>query len=367
MGIHLASAQFTVVPDSNFEAYLEDNGMGDGISGNSLVLTANIENVTTLTLYGNMNISDLSGIEDFTALETFYCSLNPVTQVNLSQNVNLSHVGFAASNLTTLDLSNNHKLEYAGGMHNLNLHTVTINSPFITEIEFWENSIVHIDVTQCPALERMDVHYNVNLSSLDISNNPNLKILLCGENNLNTLDTSNNLLLEFLSIGNNPNLTDLDLSQNPLLRNLSAGHNNSMTFIDIRNGNNENMDFFSTNPANNLQCVYVDDVSADYLDNWNIPDHSRFVNNEEDCGLVSVEDYDTFIFNLYPNPTQENVSIVSNVKGFYRVYSSEGKVLDSGEIDEEYHIISLSNYSSGLYYIELSSDNFKEIKKIIKN
>jgi hypothetical protein len=59
--------QQTYVPDNNFEAYLEANGMGDGISGNDYVNTANINTVTYLDVYGQ-NIADLTGIEAFTAL-----------------------------------------------------------------------------------------------------------------------------------------------------------------------------------------------------------------------------------------------------------------------------------------------------------
>src|SRR5690554_3345948 len=120
-GVNTVYAQYTAVPDPNFEAYLEDNGMGDGIPGNGLVLTANIENITELTIYGYIGITDLTGIEDFTALEVFYLSFNPITFVNLSQNSNLTHVGFSSTMLSTLDLSSNNKLEYAGGLYNLEL------------------------------------------------------------------------------------------------------------------------------------------------------------------------------------------------------------------------------------------------------
>ena len=46
------TAQYTAIPDPNFEDFLEQNGMGDGIPNNGLVLTANIENVTTLSASG---------------------------------------------------------------------------------------------------------------------------------------------------------------------------------------------------------------------------------------------------------------------------------------------------------------------------
>lgn len=358
---------YTAVPDLNFEEYLEANGMGDGIPGNGLVLTANIEHVTELRLQGNMGISSVTGIEDFAALETFYCAYNPITEVDLSQNLNLTHTGFASTNLRVLDLSHNTKLEYVGGMYNLRLNTVIINSSYVTEIELWENAISEIDVTRCTALENLNLYYNVNLSSLDLSGNPNLKILYVNVNNLTDLDTFNNPLLEFLSVGNNPHLGSLDLSQNPLLRHLSAGHNHAMSFIDIRNGTNENIQFLSANPADNLQCVYVDDTSAPYLDDWSIPENAQFAHNEGECRALAVEGAEKTTFSVYPNPTWDNLTITSNGEGFYRIYAVDGKVLDSGKIAEKTHTISLSNYSSGVYYIELVSADFREVKKVVKN
>ncbi len=38
-------AQQTYVPDDNFEAYLEANGMGDGIANDDYVTTANINTI----------------------------------------------------------------------------------------------------------------------------------------------------------------------------------------------------------------------------------------------------------------------------------------------------------------------------------
>ena len=41
-------AQQTYVPDDNFEAYLEVNGMGNGIPNDDSVQTSNINTLTTI-------------------------------------------------------------------------------------------------------------------------------------------------------------------------------------------------------------------------------------------------------------------------------------------------------------------------------
>ena len=83
-----SQSNLTYVPDDNFENYLEANGMGDGIPLNDSVLTSNINNIDTLNV-SNLQISDLSGIEDFSLLTQLNCSFNQLSNIDLSSNSNL--------------------------------------------------------------------------------------------------------------------------------------------------------------------------------------------------------------------------------------------------------------------------------------
>jgi len=65
-------AQYTAIPDANFENAL---AAYDDIPGDGQVPTANIDSVFYLNLTG-LSISDLTGIEDFVALERLYCGDN---------------------------------------------------------------------------------------------------------------------------------------------------------------------------------------------------------------------------------------------------------------------------------------------------
>ena len=107
----ITNVQYTSVPDDNFEAYLEANGMGDGISNNNSVTTANINTITSLNV-SNQAISDLTGIEAFTALTNLECSSNQLTGLDLSQNTLLTALDCPSNQLTLLDLSSNTALTY---------------------------------------------------------------------------------------------------------------------------------------------------------------------------------------------------------------------------------------------------------------
>ena len=90
----LVYAQYTLIPDAEFESRLieqliDTEGIMDG-----QVLTDDIDHIVDLfigTLFPEIEplIQDLTGIEDFTSLENLNFGSNEVTQVDLSQNLNL--------------------------------------------------------------------------------------------------------------------------------------------------------------------------------------------------------------------------------------------------------------------------------------
>ena len=65
----LAFGQTTSIPDEYFEQELIDLGIDSDETLNGLILTEDIINVETLNLI-NSNISDLSGLQEFSSLKT---------------------------------------------------------------------------------------------------------------------------------------------------------------------------------------------------------------------------------------------------------------------------------------------------------
>ena len=198
----------TYVPDDNFELYLESEGLGDGFLNDS-VFTANIKDEGTLYL-SSMNISDLTGVEDFTSLEFLYCDDNNLTSLDVSQNTALETLYCINNNLTILDVTANTALNdlYCSGIQLLSLD-VSQNLA-LTNLICDDNNLTTLDVSQNLALTNLNCDYN-NLTTLDVSNNTDLESLDCKNNNITSLDVSNNINLMSFSCGNNQ-LTSLDVS-----------------------------------------------------------------------------------------------------------------------------------------------------------
>ncbi len=82
-------AQNTYVPDDKFDQALFDLGYDTTLDDS--VLTANISGVTSLDV-SNKEISDLTGIEAFTALTYLNCNSNKLTSLDVSANTALTEL-----------------------------------------------------------------------------------------------------------------------------------------------------------------------------------------------------------------------------------------------------------------------------------
>ena len=91
-------------------------------------------------------------------------------------------------------------------------------------------NLTAIDVSNNTQLTVL-ICYENNLSSLDVSHNTQLTELYCGKNNLSSLDVSHNTQLTGLGCNNN-NLSNLDVSQNTQLWWLNCCKNN-LSSLDI--------------------------------------------------------------------------------------------------------------------------------------
>ena len=178
-------AQQTYVPDDNFEAYLEANGMGNGVPYDDYVTTANINTVTFLDV-SNASINNLTGIEDFTSLTTLYCNDNFLTSLDLSNLSLLTDLRCYGNQLTSLDLS-----------FNDDINVVNCDN----------NQITNLNLSQITTLTYLNCDNN-QLTSLDVSNNAALNQLICNNNQLTNLVVSN---------GNNSNFIGFSATSNPSL------------------------------------------------------------------------------------------------------------------------------------------------------
>ena len=195
MSVSLFS-QNVYIPDANFKNYLVNNPEIN-TNGDTEIQVSEASSFIGEIDCGGFNISDLTGIEAFTALTYLDCGGNQLTSLDVSQNT-------------------------------------ALNTLFC-----YSNQLTSLNVTQNTVLTELLCHNN-QLTSLDVSQNTALTYLDCAINQLTSLDVSQNIFLEYIWCGANQ-LTCL---------NIANGNNNVFGFGDY---------LFSVNPS--LNCIQVDDAA----------------------------------------------------------------------------------------------------------
>jgi Leucine-rich repeat (LRR) protein len=305
------------IPDANFKAALLYEHTID-TNGDGEIQVSEAESYTGGLYVSNKGIYDLSGIEAFISLISLDCSVNKLSSLDVSQNINLGSLNCGGNKFSSLDMRNNTALVYLS----------------------------------CGS---------GNLSSLDVSNNTALEILNCSLNNLSSLDVSNNTALTYLDCKNN-NLSSLDVSKNAALTALVCQNNNLLS-LNIQNGNNNNWFFFSSINNPNLTCIQVDDAA---YANANFTNKDAWAEYGTNCAITtSTKNALARITNIYPNPASSVLTIETTEEILSKeVIGLDGllKLADNNNTNT----LDISTIPSGVYFISIKTQGGVYQDKFVK-
>ena len=377
-------AQNVHVPDLIFKNYLvsnpaiNTNGDDEIQESEAIAFTGTID-------CRDSEISDLTGIEAFTALTTLickdnelvtldltqntaltflWCSFNYLTNLYLPQGTALTDVNCSVNDLTTIDVSQNPGLiDLNCSKNELTILDVSQNQA-LTTLSCGSNDLANLDVTQNPALVNLSCAYN-DLTTIDLSQNPVLEKLTCFDNALTDLDLTQNPVFTSLSCPNNF-ITKLDLSQNPLLL-LVICMNNSLTSLNVANGNNTLIYSFAAKDNPDLACIVVDDVAWS-IANWTAPANiditASFNTFCEDSVGVGVEEQTPINLSIYPNPASSQLTIdTQDQVESIAIYNLMGALVQT----ETTLSFSVTDLANGIYILKLRTNTGTVNKRFVKN
>ncbi len=378
-------AQYTAIPDSEFEQTLISQGIDSEGTLDGQILTHDINTITVLDVSYQFDITDLTGIQDFIALENLNCANNSLTAIDLSNNTSLLVLNCQHNELTSLDVSNNILLEelYCG---NPALDVGPFN--ILANLDLGNN--INLKIIECIAVLQ-------NITTIDLSANTNLVELYCSFNNITNLDLTNNTQLEIINV-NFCELTGLHLETNTALRDLTVArvypmipwsntnqiqslnltHNIALEIfwfedsvaieeLNLKNGTNNVLLNVHAEENPNLTCITVDDETAanagDYpYSEWDV-DTQVFYSENCVLGIESLEDYAIMLF---PNPISNFLNIENTAERIDKieVFDLLGKIIAIKKIDTNQ--IDFTNLKKGIYFVQLYSGNTVLTKKVIK-
>lgn len=433
-------------PDTNFKNAILNNTYLVDSNHDGEIQVSEAESFAGYLNVKSKNISDLTGIEYFINLISLNCSLNSLSNINISNNLQLTTLYCYNNNLTSIDLSDNVELLYVNCSYNnltsidinTNIHlffldcswnniaSITLNqnieelhcnnnylielnvsnlqslhwlfcayntgfqslnisgceslwqlniegsplltgldlsnTPSVLALELTQNGLTSLDVTNLPNLEELYCGGNY-ITSIDLSQNPNLGWLGVEINNLSTLDVSNNTQLKQIWCHTNA-IEELDVSVLNQLKDLVV-YNTPLAFLDIRNNNNINFDRFWAWNTPNLSCIFVDNAEWSNA-NWSdIDPNSTFVETEQECEALDLEEITILSINIYPNPFVDSIEIDDINQQFTEIsfYNEIGqKILSTTN-----KTIDTKNFQNGFYIVKIKLRNGTILsKKLIK-
>ncbi|CAM1359045.1 hypothetical protein [Tenacibaculum xiamenense] len=386
--VSVNQVSYTAIPDAAFEAALESLGYDD-ISGDGQVPTSLIESLTILNI-SSKGITDLTGIEDFTALTDLNCENNTLTSLDVSMNTNLQNLIFNENDVASLVLGANTNLASVEGKYNqLNSIDITqntgltflnIRNNLITSIDVSNNTLLQtLNIRECANVTDLNVSNNVNLkylylqdvslTNLDVSQNTLLEVIALERNNLSSIDVSNNLALRQLRVADN-NLTRLDASGNPVLTRVSC-ENNNLSYLNVQNGNNtiiSNGDFNATGNTL-LSCIKVDDASWSNS-NWTNIDSGVTFFNTGFCRYTSIPDsnFEASLYNLgYDDVSGDGRVPTDNIENVTSLDLRSDAIADLTGIEDFISLTFLNLKNNNLTSINLSNNAELETLGVSEN
>lgn len=234
-------AQVINFPDAKFKAKLlessTDNSLAFNTDGVNFKVDANNDgeievseaiNVSQLYLQGT-EISNLTGIEDFTNLVSLNCQGNKLTNLNISNLLLLEHLECSYNQLENLTFGANILKDLQ--CYNNKLTSLYLNNLILLEsLNCNNNALNQLDVQQNRKLINLNCNTN-KISNLNLMGLTNLRSLNCNENILTNLNINGLSSLTSIECSINK-LTNLDLNENISLQDLDCS-SNQLTNINL--------------------------------------------------------------------------------------------------------------------------------------
>lgn len=409
---------YTEIPDANFEQALIDAKHDDILDGYILISTAN--SISTLEL-ASKNISDLAGIEAFTSLTSLNAKGNSLTSINLSENTTLETLVLNNNQLDRLDISTNTSLTSFEAKGNANLTCIQVwdenyaNANWSDKIDATASFSENCDDVWTIEVDQKTGNILVNISGidkdgdgeitlkeakefvgeLDLSNKQiddieglqaftGVKKLNLSGNSIKDLSAltgkkitliskstgkrrtvnTDALSLEELVITNN-NLQTLNLENLTNLKVVDVSNNPDLVTMSIKNGNNAAITSFNSTNTPNMTCIIVNDKNASYLSTWNTDSKNQFVSNIAECrsAVLSTQEFLEKDVAVFPNPVISTLTIRTTLDlDSVEIFNALGKLVKKSKTQE----INVSELTSGLYFIKITSGNAMITKRIIK-
>lgn len=161
------SINSTYFPDAKFRTYVSEKIDKDG---NGKLSSTEILSTTTIDIKG-LGISNLKGVERFTALKELFAADNSLNTVDLTKNTKLEVINLNRNNLTTLDLSKCTKMKIIQYAENALTQVTMPYYKYLTKINYINASSNKFKTQTAAGLKYINSKYMPASEEVNVSNN----------------------------------------------------------------------------------------------------------------------------------------------------------------------------------------------------
>lgn len=350
---------------------------------NKEMIVASIRNnrLITVDVTNNSNLSSLScDGNQLTALNltknlgliSLSCSSNQLRTIDLTNNVSLAFLDLSENKFSSLDISKNTDLRKLFAKSNELKGLKTSQNSKLEVLDLENNKLANLDISRNPLIHTLTVSVN-QLSKLNLTKNPHLRWLRASENILSSIDFPSGASLLWVILNNN-SLNSLDFTKYTKLQRIWVRENELMS-LNIANGSNDRLRTgnFDARDNRNLNCIQVDDASYAEAVLTQVDAHASF--SETSCSGSRWYEADLDIdeqipqpYNglIYPNPTSEFINFHGQLssESMVKIYDIQGTQVLMQKVGAHSQI-SIANIKSGLYFLELTTQDITTTTKIL--
>lgn len=415
------------IPDANFKNALLTHGPSIDINYNGVIQCSEATAFTGTIIVDSKNISDITGIEAFTNINTLSVTNNQITSIDVSANTKLTGLYAYQNNLSSLNLANGNNTNMTSlfVINNPNLKCIQVDNAaysnanwignsfqkpadaiysencttqpactvLIPDVKFKTALLNHtpvidtnndgeIQCSEAEAAEKLRIYYENIIDLTGIEAFTNLKELFVSNNQLTSLDLSANTKLQYLSCFNNQ-LSSLDLSANTALYGLDCSSNfltsldvsanpalvslvcfgQPLTSLNIANGNNHQMYTMDAHNTN-LTCIQVDNAAYSNA-NWTGNDFRKptGASYSEDCSGTMSVSDWGTKGKISAYPNPTKDTVKLSENADVQVFDASGKMIKSYKNTSS---VDLTGQNQGIYILKTANANGIQTVKVIK-
>ena len=282
-----------------------------------------------------------------------------VSTTIFAQNVNIPDANFKAALVGNSSINTNMDTEIQTSEATAFTGTMNVSNLSISDLT---------GIEAFTALTYLNCRSN-QLTSLDVSQNNNVNLLVCSYNQLSTLILSQNTVYYAVHCDYNL-LTNLIISSP--IHSLDCS-NNQLTCLNVLDNSLLTADSLYTTNNSSLSCIQVSNTSVNYtyIDSWT----STSTNCNNACSSVGIKEQDLLSnINLSPNPTKSTfvlgVTSSRNAVLNMSLTNSLGQVVLSKQSNLNIGLneinFDIQNQPSGIYFMSINYENNHFTKKIMK-